>query len=127
MSVPLSATDLAFVNGVAARRWADGEPAAADERSLEAALAEAAATEGTPFLRIATLAGALLRRHAFPSAPLPTALLVLHCALALEGFVLIAPQGVAAGMIRAVAGDGDGDAITLARWLEDRAVPSASG
>jgi len=73
----------------------------------------------------ATLAAVLLQRQAFASAPLPTALLIVHCALTLEGFVLVAPQGVTAGMIRALADDGN--AATMARWLEDRAVPSASG
>ncbi|MGH7721350.1 MAG: hypothetical protein ACRENL_00765 [Candidatus Dormibacteria bacterium] len=122
MSAPLSAADLRFVNSVAARRFAATEPGTVDEDALEAALA--AADGGAPFERSAALATALLLRRAFSSAALPTALLVLHCALALEGFVLIAPQGVTAGMIRGVARDGD--AATLARWLEDRAVPSAS-
>jgi hypothetical protein len=58
-------------------------------------------------------------------APLQTVLLVLHCALSLEGFSLIAPQGVLAGMVRGLAADGD--ATVVARWLEDRAVPSGSG
>jgi len=124
VSAPLHAADLRFVNRVAARRCAGGEPAAVAEQAIEAAL-DAAAVEGTPFVRTATLAALLLQRHVFASAPLPTALLVVHCALVLEGFVLIAPQGVTAGMIRGVAADGD--AATLARWLEDRAVPSASG
>ncbi len=125
MSVLLRAADLRFVNRVAARRYAGGEPSPLDEQSIDAALAEAAEAEGTAFVRIATLAAALLRGRAFASAPLPTALLILHCGLALEGYVLIAPQGVAAGMIRGVADDGD--AARLARWLEDRAVPTASG
>jgi prophage maintenance system killer protein len=124
VSVPVRAADLRFVNRVAARRCAGGEPGPVDEQAIATALG-AAAVEGTPFVRIATLAAVLLQQHVFASAPLPTALLVVHCALALEGFVLIAPQGVTAGMIREVAADGD--AGTLARWLEDRAVPSASG
>jgi prophage maintenance system killer protein len=123
MSAPLGAADLRFINRVAAKRFGGGEPGAVDEQATEAALS--AAVEGTPFVRIATLAAVLLKGHAFTSAPLPTALLILHCALALEGFVLVAPQGVTAGMTRRVADDGN--AATLARWLEDRAVPSASG
>jgi hypothetical protein len=125
VSVRLRPADLRFVNRVAARRWAGGEPGPVDEQSIDSALAEAAQAEGPAFVHIARLAEGLLRRGVFASAPLPTALLILHCALVLEGCVLIAPQGVAAGMIRAVADDGD--AIRLARWLEDRAVPSASG
>jgi prophage maintenance system killer protein len=123
MSAPLRATDLRFVNRIAARRFAGGEPVAVDDAVIEAALA--ASADGTPFVRAATLAAVLLQRHAFASAPLPTALLILHCALTLEGFVLVAPQGVTAGMIRALADDGN--SATMARWLEDRAVPSASG
>jgi prophage maintenance system killer protein len=121
----LRPTDLRFVNRVTARRFAGGEPGPLDEASVDAAIAEAAKAEGTAFVRIATLAASLLQGHAFASAPLPTALLILHCGLALEGYALIAPQGVAAGMIRGAAEDGD--ASRLARWLEDRAVPTASG
>ncbi len=76
-------------------------------------------------MRAATLAAVLLQRHAFAAAPLQTALLVLHCALSLEGFSLVAPQGVLAGMIHSLADDGD--AAAVARWLEDRAVPTTSG
>jgi prophage maintenance system killer protein len=123
VSTPLRTSDLRFINRVAARRFAGGEPGAVDEAVLAAALA--AAEEGPPFARAAALAATLLQRRAFASAPLPTALLAVHCALALEGFSLIAPQGVTAGMIRGLA-DG-GSAATLARWLEDRAVPAASG
>jgi prophage maintenance system killer protein len=122
VSPPLSAADLRFINRIASRRCAGGEPGAVDDPAIDAALA--AAGEGTPFVRVATLAATLLQRRAFASAPLPTALLTLHCALTLEGMSLIAPQGVAAGMIRGLAADGN--VATLARWLEDRAVPSAS-
>lgn len=121
----LGPTDVRFVNRVAARRCAGGEPGPLDEGSVDAAIAEAATAEGTAFVSIATLAVSLLQRHVFASAPLPTALLILHCGLALEGYALIAPQGVAAGMVRGAADDGD--ASRLARWLEDRAVPTASG
>lgn len=125
MSGSLSAADVRFINRIAARRCGGGEPGGMDEHAIAAAIA-AAPGEGRPaFLRVAMLAAALLERDAFATAALPTALLVVHCALALEGFVLVAPQGVTAGMIRAVAHEGD--AATLSRWLEDRAVPSAPG
>jgi prophage maintenance system killer protein len=121
----LGPTDVRFVNRVAARRFAGGEPGPLDEGSVAAAIADAATAEGTAFVRIATLAASLLQRHVFAIAPLPTALLILHCGLALDGYALIAPQGVAAGMVRGAADDGD--ASRLARWLEDRAVPTTSG
>ncbi len=123
MSAPLQASDLRFINTVAAKRFGGGESGSIDDAAVDAALA--AAGDGTTFARAATLAAGLLQRHAFSSATLQTALLVLHCALSLEGFSLIAPQGVLAGMIRGL--DKDGDASVVARWLEDRAVPSTSG
>lgn len=121
MSAPLSDADLRFINAAAARRFGGEQPSPPDAPALEAALA--AAAEGTAFVRTATLAAGLLQGRAFASAPRQTALLVLHCALALQGFSLIAPQGVLAGMIEALARDGDAGAV--ARWLEDRAVPAS--
>lgn len=123
MSAPLQAADLRFINAVAAKRFGGGDPSSVDGAAVDAALS--AAADGTAFVRAATLAAVLVQRHAFASAPLQTALLALHCALTLEGFSLIAPQGVLAGMIHALAKDGD--ASVVARWLEDRAVPAASG
>ncbi len=123
MSAPLSAADLRFINDVAVRRYAAGESHAVDEAALGRALE--AAAEGTAYVRAATLAAGLLRGQVFTGAPLQTALLVLHCALSLQGFSLVAPQGVLAGMVVGLARDGD--AAVVARWLEDRAVPSASG
>lgn len=123
MSPRLQAADLRFINGVAARRFAGGEPSSIDDAAVQDAVA--AAAEGTAFARAATLVAVLVQRHAFTSAPLQTALLILHCALSLQGFSLIAPQGVMAGMIEGLAKNGD--AAIVARWLEDRAVPSASG
>jgi len=123
MSAPLSAADLRFINDVAVRRFAAGEPHSVAEAAVGDALA--AAAEGTAYVRAATLAAVLLQRHAFTGAPQQTALLVLHCALGLQGFSLVAPQGVLAGMVAGLAKDGD--AAVVARWLEDRAVPSASG
>ena len=115
--------DLRFVNLVAARRFAGGDPGAVDAAALDAALA--AAADGPPFTRAATLAAELVQRGVFSSAPLHTALLALHCSLSLDGFSLVAPQGVLAGMIRGLSRDGD--AAGVARWLEDRAVPIAPG
>lgn len=123
MSAPLQPADLRFINTVAAKRFAGGDPGSIDDAAIAEAVA--AAAEGTAFVRAATLAGTLLQRHAFSSAPLHTTLLVLHSAMSLQGFSLIAPQGVLAGMIEGLAKDGD--AAVVARWLEDRAVPSASG
>ncbi|HEX4755253.1 MAG TPA: hypothetical protein VH661_05830 [Candidatus Dormibacteraeota bacterium] len=123
MTSSLTVADLRFVNRVAARRFkgADAQPADGD------ALAEAldGAVGSTPLDRAAALAAALLRGGVFAVVPLQTTLLVVHCALALDGFILLAPQGVIVGMIRGLAHDGD--AATFARWLEDRTVPSASG
>jgi prophage maintenance system killer protein len=123
VSAPLQAADLRFINSVAVRRFAGGEPGSVDAGAVDDALL--AAADGTAFVRAASLAAVLVQRHAFASAPLQTALLVLHCALSLEGFSLVAPQGVLAGMIDGLAKDGD--AGVVARWLEDRAVPAASG
>jgi prophage maintenance system killer protein len=123
VSGTLQPADLRFINGVAAKRFAAAATPSVDEAAIDEAVA--AAAEGTAFVRAATLAAALVQRRAFSSAPLQTALLVLHCALSLEGFSLVAPQGVLAGMIQQLARDGDPAGV--ARWLEDRAVPTASG
>jgi prophage maintenance system killer protein len=123
VSAALTATDLGFINRVAARRFAGAEASEADRGALTAALQGAG--EGTPLDRAAALAAALLRGRVFTVAPLHTALLAVHAALSLDGFILLAPQGVVVGMIRGLAGDGD--AVAFARWLEDRTVPSASG
>ncbi len=123
MSAPLQAADLRFINGVAAKRFAGGDAGSIDDGAIVDAIT--AAAEGTAFVRAATLAAVLVQRRAFSSAPRQTALLVLHCALSLDGFSLVAPQGVLAGMIQQLASNGD--AAGVARWLEDRAVPTASG
>ncbi len=123
MSGALHAVDLRFIHLVAVKRFAGGEEGSVDEAAIDEAVT--AAAEGTAFVRAATLAAVLVQRRAFSSAPLQTALLVLHCALGLDGFSLVAPQGVLAGMIQQLAVDGD--PANVARWLEDRAVPTASG
>jgi prophage maintenance system killer protein len=122
MTAQLRAADLRFINRIAARRFTGAEPGAAEESVLEAVLAEAVGA--TPFQRAGNLVAAILRRAAFADAPLQTALLTMHCALGLEGLSLLAPQGVVAGMMRDLAVGGD--AATMARWLEDRAVPAAA-
>jgi prophage maintenance system killer protein len=124
VSARLSVADLRFVNRVAARRLAGADPPPADGDALAAALDHSAGGT-TPVDRAAALAASLLRDGVFASAPLQTALLVVHCALAFDGLILLAPQGVIVGMIRGLARDGD--AATFASWLEDRTVPSASG
>jgi hypothetical protein len=122
VTAQLRADDLRFINRIASRRFAGGDPGAVEESVLDAVLA--AAVGATPFLRAGNLLAALLGRAVFVKAPLQTALLSLHCALALEGLSLLAPQGVVAGMIHGL--DVGGDAATMARWLEDRAVPAAA-
>ena len=122
MTRSLTAADIAFINRVAARRFAGADPVPPDEAALQAACG--AATEGTATERAAHLVAGLLADGAFRTAPLQSALLTLHCALALNGLTLLAPQGVLAGMLRAAAGPGGAD--VLARWVDDRAVPSGS-
>jgi hypothetical protein len=123
MTPGLTVADLRFVSRVAARRFNGADPPPADGDALAAALD--AAVGHTPLDRAAALAAALLGGGVFAVVPLQTTLLVVHCALALDGFILLAPQGVIVGMIHGLAHDGD--AATFARWLEDRTVPSASG
>ena len=123
MSPSLTVADLCFINRVAARRYGGPEPAPAADAVLTEALE--GAVGATPLDRTAALVASLLKRGAFASAPLQSALLVLHCALAIDGFVLLAPQGVIVGMIRGLAGKDEAPAF--ARWLEDRTVPSTSG
>jgi prophage maintenance system killer protein len=123
VSPRLTVADLRFINRVAARRFTEAEPPLVEDSVLAAALDGDA--PGTALEATAALVGSLLRGNAFTAVPLHTALLVLHCALAFDGLILLAPQGVIVGMIRGLAGDGD--AAAFARWLEDRTVPSASG
>jgi prophage maintenance system killer protein len=120
----LSVADLQLVNTVAARRFGGVDKPDVDVERLTAAVSDQRAAD-TAFRRAAALVGTLLRESVFATAPLPTALLSLHCALSLDGIVLLAPQGVVAGMIKGIAA-GDDPAV-LARWLEDRAVPSGGG
>jgi hypothetical protein len=116
----MSADEVRFVNLVATRRHGGGgEPE--PPRGLDEALATVIPT--APPARAAALADALLRGEVFATAPLQTALLALCCQLRLDGFVLLAPQGAAAGLIRELAA-GAVDAAVLARWLEDRGMPA---
>lgn len=119
----MTVADLRFINLVAARRFAGAQPGPIDEGALESVLSGSA--DGTPFARAAALAAAVVRRGVVASAPLHTAVLAMHCSLRLDGFSLLTPQGVLAAMIRGLAAGGEVDA--MARWLRDRAVPSASG
>lgn len=123
MTASLTIADLRFINLVAARRFSGGEPGPRDEAALESAVAGCA--DCTAYTRAAALAAAVVSQGAVTSAPLQTALLAMHCSLRLDGLSLLAPQGVLAGMLRGLATSRDVDA--LARWLEDRAVPAASG
>jgi prophage maintenance system killer protein len=119
----LTPADLRLINNVAARRFgAAGSPAVDDARLAEAVAAQTA--EQNVYTRAASLAAALLS-GVLSAAPKQTALLALHCSLSLNGVVLLAPQGVVAGMITGLASGGD--VAGFARWLEDRAVPSTGG
>lgn len=114
--------DLRFINLVAIRRF-DPAHDPAEPQGLEAALG--ASQNGSPHTRAATLAHELLSRHVFATAALPSALLAMVTQLARDGMQLLAPQGAIVGMIRELEGGGV-DVTTVARWLEDRAVPSSS-
>lgn len=118
----LGVEDLRFINLVAARRFGRGG------QHLQAVRVEDLPPDasGSPFLRAASLAHALLRQRLFDDAPLATALLVMCAQLARDGLQLLAPQGAVVGMISELA-SGSIDAASLARWLEDRAVPATSG
>lgn len=120
----LTAADLRLINGVAARRFDAGENPGVDDAQLAEAVAAQTAGHNA-YARAASLAKALLSGPVFSSAPKQTALLALHCSLSLDGVVLLAPQGVVAGMITGLAMGGD--VAGFARWLEDRAVPSTGG
>ena len=118
----LQRDDLRFINLVAVRRFA-GREQAAEPRELDAALESLA--DSTPYARAAHLARELLSRQVFADEPLPTALLAMVAQLERDGLQLLAPQGVVVGMLRELAG-GEVTFETVARWLEDRAVPSSS-
>lgn len=122
-AAPLGADDLRFINLVASRRFSRNDPEPAGD--VEAAVGEAAAAVSA-HRRAAALAATLLQRHVFPSAPAQTALLALACQLRRDGFELVAPQGAVVGMVQGLA-SGRVDQETVARWLEDRAVPLGSG
>lgn len=122
MSKGLTVADLRFLNRVAARKFAGGDTPAFNSDALDNALPPPG---GTALHRAAALVASLLRSNAFAAAPVQTALLALHCSLAFDGLSLLAPQGVLVGMIRSLTTSGD--VAEFERWLEDRAVPSASG
>ena len=116
-SEPLSSEELRFINLVAARRVA-GDPAASP--AAPGVLLGDLQRE-RPVRRAAQLGAALARPGVVAEAALPTALLAVICQLNRDGYRLVAPQGVAAGMIRglrtrAVSVD------SFAAWVEDRAI-----
>lgn len=117
----LAARDIAFIDAVARRRFS--EQAALDGAAIDIALD--ASREDSAFARAAAIAAAVTGTRAAGRAPLHTALLAMHCSLALDGYSLLAPQGVVAGMVRDLAANHDEGAV--ARWLEDRAVPVPAG
>jgi hypothetical protein len=113
----LGERDLRFINLVAARRFAGSDPS--PPQALDAALAQV--TGVSAFERSASLAAVLLASGAFSVAPRPTAFLAMCVQLNLHGYDLLAPQGVAAGMMAGLAA-GRLDVAAVARWLEDRSV-----
>ena len=117
MRTDLGEADLRLINLAAARRFAGSDPA--PPQGLDAALAKVAGV--TAFERAASLAAVLLARGVFTVAPRPTAFLAMCVQLNLNGYDLLAPQGVAAGMVAGLAG-GRLDVQAVARWLEDRSV-----
>ncbi len=121
MAGVLSSDQLRFINLVAARRFAGRDP----EPDAGAAVPQHAAAGDSAFRRAAAVAASAARGRAFTVAPGPTALLAMCCQLANEGFELLAPQGAAAGMISGLRA-GRVDEATVARWIEDRAVPMGS-
>ena len=130
MSGPiLSPADLTLVHTVAARR-AGVVPGELDPGQLaEAAAWPQAETDGAarfpnPFTRAAAQAEAAAR--IVPRAASLTALLALVTRLGREGYVLVAPQGVLAGMVAGMVA-GRIDAAGLGRWVEDRAVLEGGG
>jgi prophage maintenance system killer protein len=122
--VVLTAADVRLINRVAARRFAGVENPAIDDAQLAKALAAQTADQSA-YARATALTAALLAGSALLAAPKQTALLALHCSLSLDGVVLLAPQGVVAGMINDLAAGAD--VAAFVRWLEDRAVPSTGG
>ena len=115
MSDLLAVDEVRFINLVAARRFA------ADAALQPPALVLEGVHGDTAHDRAAALGAALLRPGVLEVAALPTALLAVCCQLRREGQRLLAPQGVAAGMIRGLAA-GEVSAGGFADWLRDRAV-----
>ena len=113
----LGETDLRFINLVAARRFAGSD--ASPPQALDAALAQVIGA--SPYERAASLAAVLLTEGVFTVAARPTAFLAMCVQLNLHGYDLLAPQGVAAGMMAGLAA-GRLDVQAVARWLEDRSV-----
>lgn len=123
MSSPLlRPADLRLIHLVASRRRGEPTPDL-DAAELDSLLGELnAADSGTTFTRTAGVAAGVSRLGDGGPLYAQMALLALCCQLALEGYTLVAPQGVLAGMITGLR-NGRGNAASLARWLEDRALP----
>ena len=119
MSDPaLSIDQLRFINLVAARRVGGDEQASPAPPQI----APDDLHDGPPVRRIAELGAALARPGAVTETALPTALLAVICQLNRDGYRLVAPQGVAAGMIRGLS-TGAVSVDAFAAWLEDRTIP----
>lgn len=127
MTTPLlQSADIRLIHLVASRRR--GVPAPAlDEAALDSTMANLTGGDsGTPFARTAGVAAAVIGLVDDPAVAGQMALLALCCQLAVEGFTLVAPQGVLAGMVADLR-SGRGNEASLSRWLEDRALPVGIG
>ena len=114
---PLAGDEVRFINLVAARRVTRGPTAAAE--TAHSGLDEVRSDQ--PPVRAAQLAAVLARPGTLAVAALPTTLLAVICQLRRDGLRLIAPQGVAAGMIRGLS-TGRVGVDEFAAWLADRAI-----
>jgi hypothetical protein len=116
-AAPLDIDELRFINLVAARRF--GHDAAASSALPDVEVGNE--PDERPARRAAELAAALARPGAVAAAALPTALLAVICQLDRDGYRLVAPQGVAAGMIQGLR-TGAVSVAAFAVWVEDRAI-----
>ena len=113
----LSLDELRFINLVAARRTGADHRASPPPPHLVIDGLDGA----RPARRVAELGAALARPGALAEAALPTALLAVICQLGRDGYRLVAPQGVAAGMVRGLR-TGAVSVDAFAAWVEDRAI-----
>ena len=116
MSVTISPADLRFIAATLSSR-AGGDGSSPDGLDAPVSLQSA-----TPSTRAAELGAIVFTR--IPKAPLrrAIALTAMACQLRLDGYMLLAPQGVVVGMVGGLD-TGRVSASAVARWIEDRAIP----